>query len=88
MFIIRHFHAAEQHRICRIRSLNCLSKASFQTPGSFEERRVSASGGQVNGCTFFGSFLYASKEMNIKCSLATTYYFGFQIILLISKQPS
>jgi hypothetical protein len=42
-----------------------LSEASFQTPGSFEERSVSASGGQVNGCTFFGSFLYASKEMNI-----------------------
>jgi len=53
-----------------------LSEASSQTPGSFEERRASALGGQVIGCTFFGSFLYAScqssavsfadNEMNIK----------------------
>jgi hypothetical protein len=60
------FHAAEHQRNYRNRSLACLSEASFQTPGSFEERRASASGGQVNGCTFFGSFLYASKEMNLK----------------------
>ena len=26
---------------------------------------------QVNGCTFFGSFLYASKEMNTKYTLKT-----------------
>jgi len=53
-----------------------INSASFQTSGSFEERGASASGGQVNGCTFFGSFLYAScqslavsyadNEMNIK----------------------
>jgi hypothetical protein len=32
---------------------------------------------QVNGCTFFGSFLYASKEMNIKNTLGTTCYFVY-----------
>jgi len=48
--------------------LACLSEASFQTPGSFEARRASASGGQVNGCALFGSFLYANKEMNINMS--------------------
>ena len=30
----------------------------------FGEQRREAEG-QVNGCTFFGSFLYASKEMNV-----------------------
>jgi hypothetical protein len=34
------FYAAEQQRICRKRSLTCLSEASFQTPGRFEQRRV------------------------------------------------
>jgi hypothetical protein len=35
-----------------------------ETPSLYEQRRVAE--GQVIGCTFFGSFHYASKEMNIK----------------------
>jgi hypothetical protein len=48
-------------KICRKRSLNCLSEASFKTPDKFEQRRVSASGGQVNGCPF-GFLLGKQKE--------------------------
>jgi len=43
---------------------------------------------QVNGCTFFGSFLYASKEMNIKYNLETTCYFVFCLIIFITNQPA
>ena len=73
------FHAAEQHRICRIRSLNCLSTPVGHKLREFlNSRQIRAAQGslplvgQVNGCTFFavqntaGSFLYTSKEMNIK----------------------
>jgi hypothetical protein len=35
-----------------------------EEPSLYEQRREAE--GQVNGCTFFGSFLYASKEMNNK----------------------
>jgi len=34
-----------------------------ETPSLYEQHREAE--GQVNGCTFFGSFLSASKEMNI-----------------------
>jgi len=36
---------------------------------------------QVNGCTFFGSFLYASKEMNVK---NTKNFSGLFVIILIN----
>jgi hypothetical protein len=41
------------------------AKPSLQSPGSIEERRASRLGGtRDTGCPFFGSFLWASKEMN------------------------
>ena len=64
-----HWHAAEHRRGCRKRDLHCLSAASLQSPGSIEEHRVSRLGGTSDtGCLFFGSFLWASKEMNILTS--------------------
>jgi hypothetical protein len=43
--------------------LDCLSAASFQTPGSFEEHKEPASGGQVTRVPFLlVRFLWASKE--------------------------
>ena len=64
-----HWHAAEHRRGCRKR---VLSAASLQSPGSIEEypMRGINSGHPARGGTrdtggpFFGSFLWASKEMN------------------------
>jgi hypothetical protein len=52
--------------------LHCLSAASLQSPGSFEEypmRGINSGypafgGTRDTGGLFFGSFLWASKEMN------------------------
>ena len=42
------------------------AKPSFQTPDCFEEHRGSRQRRDKRpGCPFFGSFLWASKEMNI-----------------------
>jgi len=38
---ISHWHAAEHRRNCRKGRLHCLSAASLQRPGSFEEHRAS-----------------------------------------------
>jgi hypothetical protein len=60
-----HWHAAEHRKSCRKGRLHCLSAASLQHPGSFEERRASRPRrDKRHGCLFFGSFLWASKEMN------------------------
>jgi hypothetical protein len=60
-----HWHAAEHRRGCRKGDLHCLSAASLQSPGSIEGAQgIPPSAGQVPGCLFFGSFLWASKEMN------------------------
>jgi hypothetical protein len=63
-----HRYAAEHRKNCRKGRLHCLSAASLQHPGSFEERRVSRlRRDKCPGGLFFGSFLWASKEMNILC---------------------
>jgi hypothetical protein len=60
-----HWHAAEHRRGCRKRDLHCLSAASLQSPGSIEEHRASRlRRDKRHGGPFFGSFLWASKEMN------------------------
>jgi hypothetical protein len=60
-----HWHAAEHRKSCRKGRLHCLSAASLQHPGSFEERRASRPRrDKGHGGPFFGSFLWASKEMN------------------------
>jgi hypothetical protein len=60
-----HWHAAEHRRGCRKRALHCLSAASLQSPGSIEEHRESRPRrDKCPGGLFFGSFLWASKEMN------------------------
>ena len=65
MFFTLPFHAAEQRSKERISE--SAERSDFpMSPVLCEQHRASAFGGQVNGCTFFGSFLYASKEMNIK----------------------
>jgi hypothetical protein len=65
-----HWHAAEHRRSCRKGDLHCLSAASLQSPGSIEEHRVSRlRRDKRHGGPFFGSFLWASKEMNKLISL-------------------
>jgi hypothetical protein len=60
-----HWHAAEHRRGCRKGDLHCLSAASLQSPGSIEEHRASRPRrDKRHGGPFFGSFLWASKEMN------------------------
>jgi hypothetical protein len=40
-----------------------LSEASFAAPGYFEQRRISAKGGQVIGCLFFRRFAAGSFSL-------------------------
>ena len=68
---ISHWHAAEHRRNCRKGRLHCLSAASLQRPGSFEEHRASRHRRDKRHRVPFlrrfaaGSFLWANKEMNI-----------------------
>jgi len=74
-----HRYAAEHRKNCRKGRLHCLSAASLQRPGSFEEYPAGhknsghpAEGGTCDTEPFLrrfaaGSFLWASKETNILC---------------------
>jgi hypothetical protein len=69
--------------------------ASFAAPGFLSSTPQGginfgkpASAGQVNGCTFFGSFLYASKEMNIKRIESNMLFSYMDFTLFITNPPA
>jgi len=61
-----HCHAAEHRRGCRKGDLHCLRRSRVcKAPAASRSAGYPASGGtRDTGCPFFGSFLWASKEMN------------------------
>jgi hypothetical protein len=58
------FHAAEQRKKDGI-ARGLFERSEFRSARLFRAAQGNPlKADQVNGCTFFGSFLYTSKEMN------------------------
>ena len=72
-----HWHAAEHRRGCRKRALHCLRRSRVcKAPAASRSTGHPAFGGtRDTGCPFFGSFLWASKEMNGSCFMLQFHQF-------------
>ena len=83
-----HWHAAEHRRGCRKGDLHCLRRSRVcKAPAASRSAGHPAFGGtRDTGCPFFGSFLWARKEMNILISCRTAH--NSQINLFTQDNPS